>query len=168
MKRFLQKKAKTEYYLMTPEGYGLLKKDIEETKKKIKEVGIRKGEAAGPSSDWHDNAAYEQADQEERGLLFRLSHLKDKLFRAKIVDSKIKSSAEKVMIGNKVKVLFLKSNKEKTFVIVDQESADPTSNRISYGSPIGQALLKRKTGDIVNVLIPSGKEPIQIKILEIE
>jgi transcription elongation factor GreB len=55
---------------------------------------------------------------------------------------------------------------EKRYRIVGPDEADPTAGRISFQSPLGNSLMKRKVGDTVSVRRPAGE--IEIEILRIE
>jgi len=146
-------------YILTAEGYTKLKENIKKLGDEVKNIGIKKGEAAGPSSDWHDNPAYEELDSQERMFLQRLAALKDKLSMAEIVN--LPTNSEYVEIGSTVRILLLKNNKEQNFIITDPELVDPSENKISYQSPVGSKLISKKIGEIID--LPTGP----IKILDI-
>lgn len=146
-------------YVLTADGYNKLKADVERLERELKEIGIKKGEAAGPSSDWHDNPAYEELDGQERALLQKLSSLKEKLVAAKVVD--LPPHSDTVEIGTTVKILILENNKEQVFTITDPEMTNPTENKISYHSPVGSKLMGKKSNEIVD--LPIGK----VKILSV-
>ena len=55
---------------------------------------------------------------------------------------------------------------EDKFQIVAPEEADILENKVSFKSPLGEALLNKKKGDTVKVATPSGK--IEYKIINIE
>ena len=146
-------------YILTAEGYTKLKENIKKLGDEVKNIGIKKGEAAGPSSDWHDNPAYEELDSQERMFLQSLAALKDKLSMAEIVN--LPTNSEYVEIGSTVRILLLKNNKEQNFIITDPELVDPRENKISYQSPVGSKLISKKIGEIID--LPTGP----IKILDI-
>jgi transcription elongation factor GreA len=50
--------------------------------------------------------------------------------------------------------------------LVGPQEANPSKGRISHNSPIGEALLGHKVGDLVEAVTPSG--PIKLKIIRIE
>ena len=52
------------------------------------------------------------------------------------------------------------------FTVVGEWEADPTEKKISHESPLGRALMGKKSGDSVEVEAPAGK--ILYKILHIE
>ena len=60
-----------------------------------------------------------------------------------------------VAAGSKVKVKI--NGEEKDLTIVDPNSIDPATGRISYNSPIAQALIGAHPGDITNVTLPNGR-----------
>ena len=55
---------------------------------------------------------------------------------------------------------------EDKFQIVSPEESDILENKISFQSPLGEALLNKKKGDIVKINTPSGKT--EYKIIKIE
>ena len=54
---------------------------------------------------------------------------------------------------------------EQTFVLVGSSEADPAAGRISYSSPVGQALLGRRAGYDVNVQLP--RSEIRYRVREV-
>ena len=77
------------------------------------------------------------------------------LERARVVEDDA-VGGDTVGLGSIVKVKDLEADDEWEYTIVDASSADPGNDRISYSSPIGQALMKRKVGDKIVILIPAG------------
>lgn len=63
-----------------------------------------------------------------------------------------------------LKVTIKINNKIETYEIVGLKEADTQNNKISYESPMGKALLNKKTNDIVKVEIIN---PYNVKIIEI-
>jgi transcription elongation factor GreA len=57
------------------------------------------------------------------------------------------------------------SKDEEEYTLVGEGEADPLANRILTTSPMGQALLTHKVGDVVEVPVPKGK--LKFKVLEI-
>jgi transcription elongation factor GreA len=53
-----------------------------------------------------------------------------------------------------------------TYQVVGSAEVDPANDKISNESPVGQAILDHKKGDVVNVTTPSGKV-LQFTILSI-
>ena len=78
----------------------------------------------------------------------------------------IKESATKkgtVSLGSKVDFVDDDTNEEFTYEIVGTTEADVEAGRISNESPIGNALLGKKAGENVKVVVPAGITSITVK-----
>mgnify|MGYP003309011823 CR=1 FL=1 len=76
-------------------------------------------------------------------------------------------SNDKIGVGNTVKISYVDDPEEEDqYKIVGSQEADPFMSKISNESPIAQALLNKKVGDIVTVESPNGS--YQIEITEIK
>jgi transcription elongation factor GreA len=73
--------------------------------------------------------------------------------------------SSKALIHSKVKIKNLTLDKEMSFTLVADAEADITNGKLSVKSPIGNGILGKKVGDIVDIAIPNGK--LQLEILEI-
>jgi transcription elongation factor GreA len=67
-----------------------------------------------------------------------------------------------VEIGSRVRLRDLGTGEEFEFQIVGSAEADPTQNRISHKSPVGQAVLGRRPGEVVEVQTPGGRAVYEI------
>ena len=70
-----------------------------------------------------------------------------------------------VGVGNTVKVMNMTLNTEQTITIVGANEIDPKNMKISSDSPIGEALLGKKKGEIFEVEVPMGL--IKMQVLDI-
>ena len=68
-----------------------------------------------------------------------------------------------VQVGSQVTVD--KTGKELHFTIVGSTEADPVNGKISLESPLGQAMLNKKVGEVFEVDLPSAK--VEYKIIKI-
>jgi transcription elongation factor GreA len=102
--------------------------------------------------DLTENAEYEDAKNEQAFVEGRIATLEAMIKNATIIDAK--TSTEHVQIGSTVTVES-PDGKEK-FTIVGSAEARPAEGRISNESPVGRALLGRKTGETVVVRVPAG------------
>jgi transcription elongation factor GreA len=152
--------------VLTREGFEKLKTEIEYlSTEKRREVAGRIKEAR-EFGDIMENAEYDHAKNEQAMLEARISQLEDKLRSATIIDEK---SVEKdvVSVGSKVRVKDQKTGQSILYQIVGSAEADPADNRLSNESPVGQALLGHKRGDVVTVAVPRGPSR-KLKITKIE
>lgn len=73
---------------------------------------------------------------------------------------------DKVHILASVKVKNLNNKKEFNYTLVSPEEADLQKQKIAYTSPVGQALMGAKVGEVVTAKVPAGT--IKFEILSIE
>jgi transcription elongation factor GreA len=132
---------------LTNEGLKKLQKEYEYLiNEKRKEVAARIAKAR-EYGDINENSEYDTAREEQSFVEGRIIELEDILRNYKVIESGAKSDA--VQIGSRVKV---DVNGEKDeFVLVSSVEADPMQGKISNESPVGQALIGAKVGDVVTV-----------------
>jgi transcription elongation factor GreA len=119
---------------------------------------IRDAKAFG---DIAENPEYESAKNEQAFVEGRILELKSILGIATIVDD-TKAPTDEVGIGSVVTVRDLEMDEEWDYTIVGSVEADPDEDRISNESPIGQALLGHKAGEVVEIKIPAGTARYEI------
>ena len=61
----------------------------------------------------------------------------------------------------------LASDKKMTYTIVSPHEADIHEGKISIKSPIAQALLNKKVGDVVEVHVPAGVMKLRIENIQL-
>jgi transcription elongation factor GreA len=90
-----------------------------------------------------------------------------KLKNAKIVKEDKKSKGATVQLGTVVVLLEQdkKGATEETYTLVGSTEADAFNSKVSNESPIGQVLLEKKTGDVVEFQAPKGT--VKYKIVKI-
>jgi len=146
---------------LTQEGLEKLKKELEYLRNhKRKEIALRLKRAAD-FGDLSENAAYHEAKEAQADLENRIRELR-KTIGSAVVVKKNKNKGQ-VEIGSTVQVSS-KNGKEK-FKIVGEEESDPLKGKISYTSPLGEALLNKKEGEIVEIGTVGGK--VKYKIVKI-
>ncbi len=153
-------KGTPEY--LTKDKLDELKAELNDLKTFRRREIAEKLEFAKSLGDLSENAEYHQARDQQADIEDRIEQLEDIIKRAKIITGHHKGVIE---IGSKVKV---KKNggSETLFFIVGPEEADALTGKISFQSPIGEALLSHKVGDKVVVVTPRGE--CQYKILAID
>ncbi len=147
---------------LTKQGAENLKKELEELKNQKRPKAVERLSKARAMGDLSENSEYSAAKEELALVEGKIQEIEEVLKNAIIVE--INSNEQIVQIGNTV---IVEANKEKKqFQIVGEFEADPLNNKLSNNSPIGQALIGKKVGDIVEVNIPAGK--VFYKIIEIK
>src|ERR1700676_3405394 len=119
---------------------------------------ISKARAHG---DLSENAEYHAAKERQGMVNARLGQLRARLRELSMVDFD-RIPRDRVGLGSSVTVLDLDKNEEMQYKLVTSEQADVAKGQISTTSPIGRALLGKKVGDTVKVLIPGGTREMEI------
>jgi len=148
--------------LLTQEGYSSLVGQLKDLKKKQEHIITQIEEVAQPDESGEDGLAT-QLKEELEVLNDKIDDLENVLEDSKIISGDC--SRNQVEVGCKVKIK-VSGNLTKEFNIVSHLEADPKANKISDQSPLGVALLGKKTNDEVEVSAPIGK--LIYKILSIE
>lgn len=149
---------------LTPEGETRLRKELEELKGPRREALAKRLRFAIQQGDLSENADYIQAKEEQGFMEGRIQELTQILSNVVTIEEN-HGLRDSVDIGAKVTIQ--EGNyPEETYYLVGPTEADPRHGRISHKSPIGEALLNHKAGDMVSVVTPAGE--IRLKILKIE
>ena len=147
--------------ILTAEGYERLKSEIEYlSNEKRREVADRI-RIAREFGDIAENSEYDDAKNEQALLESRIARLKEQLRAARVIDT-TDIPKDVVSIGSKVKVKYVDDGETDEYEIVGSAEADPANNRLSNESPVGQAVLGHKKGDVVEVAAPAGSIKLQI------
>ena len=104
--------------------------------------------------DLSENAEYDAAKEEQADVEAQILKLEEMMRNAKIVAEE-EMTGEQVNLGLSVKIKDLKTKESFVYKIVGITDADPIENRISNQSPVGKALIGKKVGDKVDVVIES-------------
>ena len=150
--------------ILTNEGLKKLEDELQELKiVKRKEIAD-KIKVALSFGDLSENSEYDEAKNEQAFVEARIMQIENMLKNVKILEES-DVSTEKVSMGCIVKLLDLEFNEELSYQIVSSAESNPDQGRISDESPIGQSLLNKKIGEIIDVDAPVGI--LKFKILEI-
>lgn len=88
------------------------------------------------------------------------------LENARVIDkSKLKSDS--VGLLSKVRITNVAAGKSMDYTIVSPHEANLREGKISIKSPIAEALLGKKAGDIVDVRVPAGMIKLKIESVEL-
>ncbi len=145
--------ATQEKLPMLAEGQKMLIAEAQRLKAERPEV-IDAIEEARAHGDLSENAEYHAAKERQGQIEAMLADIEDRLSRAQVIDPTT-LSGDKIVFGATV-TLIDEDEKPIRYQIVGQTEADAKSGKISYNSPLGRALIGRKTDDEIEVTVPSG------------
>ncbi len=139
---------------------------LEDLRRQKVEVQERITTAAG-LGDLSENAEYHFAKEENRKIERELVDLEKKLRQVVVADTD-EVPDDMVFLGSTVKVKDVSDGEEMLVRIVGEvgaPDADSEVQDVSASSPMGDALMKTRVGDKVNVKAPRGS--MQFEVMEI-
>ncbi len=155
----------SSFMYISKEGLEKLKADLHYLKAEKRPEISKKISEARDFGDLKENAEYHAA-KEAMGLLeSKISQMEENIRRAKVVDTS-KVTNEQVAIYTTVVMKDLKRNQTVEYTLVSQEESDFRESKISTTSPVGNALLGKKAGEVVDIKVPAGI--MKYEILEIK
>ena len=153
--------AMAKQVLLTDEGLKKLETELEELKGNKRKEIADKIEVARSFGDLSENSEYDEAKNEQAIVEARIAELEATLRNVKILDED-DLTTEMIHVGSKIKVFDKEFDEEVSYQIVGSTEADPMHGRISDESPVGNALLGHKVGDVVDVEVPDGVVTFEI------
>ena len=151
---------------MSQEGYDKLVAELQQLENveypKVKEALVE----AREKGDLSENFEYHAARREQSRLLSKIRFKQRVLKYARVLDTK-QLVPDSVRLLTKVQLTNLDNNKGITYTIVSPHEADLHAMKISIKSPIAQALLGKKVGDIVEVHVPIGVQKLRIDNIQL-
>ena len=156
-----------EYIPMTRTGYNKLKAEMEHMETVLMPAIAEKIAHARAEGDLSENAEY-HAQREAQGLLqAKINLVKTKLSRANIIDPAT-LPRDQVSFGATVIVKDPDLGDEEVFTLVGAGEENYNEGRILTNSPLGQALIGRKIGEVVDVPAPKGTYQLEIVSIRFE
>ncbi len=145
---------------LTAEGLAEIKAEYDElinVKRPANIIAIKEARALG---DLSENADYDAARNEQAQIEGRIKKLEQMIENVVVIEE---SSKDKVALGSTVAIRYVDDEDETDeYKIVGSQEANPFASKISNESPIAQALLNRKVGEIVTVESPNGSYRVEI------
>lgn len=153
--------SKTQEFYLTPEGLQKIEEELDYLKNtRRKEVAQMIAEAKA-EGDISENAGYDEAKTAQGFLEGKIRDLENVLKFSVIIEEN-SGPATAVDIGRTVVIREVGTTFDEEYTIVGSVEADPANGRISHSSPMGSALLNKRTGDEVLVESPGGEIAFEI------
>lgn len=147
---------------MSQEGYDKLVAELQELEK-VELPKVRDAIAeARDKGDLSENFEYHAAKREQGKLLSRIRFKQKVLENARVIDKSLLNN-DCVGLLSQVEMTNLANNAHMAYTIVNSHEANLREGKISIKSPIGQALLNKKAGDVVEVRVPAGLLKLRIE-----
>lgn len=143
-----------------------LQEELHQLKTQARAEVARKIAEARSHGDLSENADYDAALHEQELLEIRIAKLEQLVSSAKVIDPSELPNDDRVYLFCTVRLLNDRTNSEMTFTLVSAAEADFERNLLSVTSPLGKALLGKRSGETVETRTPSGV--VRYRILSIE
>ncbi len=151
--------------LLTYAGLKALEEELHDLKVNRRREVAEKIKEAREQGDLSENAEYDAAKDEQRDIESRIEEIEKILKNVEVVVED-EVDLDRINVGCKVKLHDFEYDEDIELKIVGSTEANSLQGKISNESPVGKALIGAKTGDIVEVEIPSGTTRYQV--LEIQ
>ncbi len=153
-------------FFFTKEGLEKIEEELEYLKSVARAEVAAKIKVALGYGDLSENAEYDHAKNEQAKLEEKIAKLENMIRNAVIIEEE-KLDKDVIHVGSKVTVYEKESDDEDEYTIVGSAEADPLEGKISNESPIGNALLGKKVGDIVSIEVPDGIINYEVRAISI-
>jgi transcription elongation factor GreA len=145
---------------LTPDG----KVELERERELLREIKrpelLTRVQELSSEGDVSDNSEYEDVKEELIQLDSRIRDIENILQDAEVIEPA--DTGGLIQFGSTVTIVDAE-NIEETWTIVGEHEANPRLGKISDKSPVGAALLGKRSGETVNVSAPGGETAFTIK-----
>lgn len=149
--------------VMTKDGFNKMVDEYQRLRGDEMKEHLQNLSDAREKGDISENAEYEVAKAALDDLHVKIKRIGEMLNNAQIVDGVVDNGTVQLLTW--VKIKNTKTNKEVEYKIVPENESSLKENKISSESPIGSALIGKKTNDKVKVKVPAGD--LEFEILNI-
>ena len=146
---------------VTNEGLQKLQDELKYLKEVKRQEVVAAIALALSYGDLSENSEYDEAKAEQGKVESRIHELEELLKTVIVIDEQ-DIQTDVVNIGAIVTVFNKNVAKEIEYTIVGATEANPLKGKISDRSPIGKAIMGKKTGDSVDVETPAGMITVEI------
>ena len=126
-----------------------IEEEIEYRKLVVRKEAIEAVKEARAHGDLSENFEYHAAKKDKNQNESRIRYLERMLKSAKVISDE--SKEDEVGLNNKVTVYYEEDDETETYKLVTSVRGSSLNGRISIESPIGKAILGRKSGERVYV-----------------
>ncbi len=148
--------------ILTREGLKRYEDELHELKVIRRKEVAQKIKEAREQGDLSENAEYDAAKDEQRDIEARIEELEKILKNVEVVDEE-DVTADRIMIGSRVRIYDVEFDEELSYKIVGSTEANSIKGKISNESPVGKALIGAHVGDTVTVHTPAGESAYRVR-----
>jgi len=116
--------------------------------------------------DLKENAEYHAAREQQSFCEGRITEIETKLAESEVIDIGKIEPMGKVIFGTTVTLYNLDSEDSFRYQIVGEDEADVPAGKISVISPIARAIMGKREGEEVVVIVPAGELNYEVEKIE--
>jgi len=116
--------------------------------------------------DLKENAEYHAAREQQSFCEGRITEIETKLAESEVIDIGEIEPMGKVIFGTTVTLFNLDSEDSIRYQIVGEDEADVPAGKISVISPIARAIMGKREGEEVVVIVPAGELNYEVEKIE--
>jgi transcription elongation factor GreA len=147
---------------LTVIGAERLRAELHEMKTVQRPAVIAAIAEARSHGDLSENAEYDAAKERQSFVEGRIAELEGKISNAQVINPALLDADGACVFGATIDLEDMASGTVVTYQIVGDDEADIKQGKISIGSPIARALIGKYSGDVAEVLAPSGVREYEI------
>jgi len=151
--------SNTEEIYVTEQGLEEMKRELEYLQQEKRPAVIEALKEARALGDLSENAEYDAARSEQAEVEAKIANLSQMIENAVVITE---AGTDVVSIGNTVEVEYIEDGDKEIYTIVGRTEADPFENKISNESPIANAIMGLKIGEVAKVSSPNGEYEVKV------
>ncbi|MFW2382857.1 MAG: GreA/GreB family elongation factor [Acidimicrobiales bacterium] len=152
-------------FQLSQEAFDRLEREFDDLTNRGRIEIAQKIETARELGDLSENGDYHAAKEEQGKMEGRIAQLGVMLENAQIVE--VDSTSQEVQAGCVVGITYEGDEDVETYLIGSIEEKREDVDVMSPGSPIGQALLGAKVGDVVSYDAPGGSLSVEVISIDV-
>ena len=149
---------------LTAAGYKKLEEELDNLIHVVSEEVKAQLAEARAQGDLSENADYDAARNKQAEVEARIKEIEYILNNSELIAEGGKNK-NRVSLGSVVTLKFVENGKVDTFMIVGTVESDPFNKKISIDCPLGEAIVGKTVGDIVDI---KSIKPYKVEILKLE
>ena len=144
---------------ITAEGLEALQAELAELEGPARQEIARQIKTAREWGDLKENAEYHAAKEAQAHLETKILRLRDRIKNAQVLEN---TAGDVVGFGSTVEVTDETSGKTTTYRLVASPEADLGQGKLSVESPVANALVGKRAGDVGVVATPRGERRLKV------
>jgi transcription elongation factor GreA len=148
---------------MTAEELENVRRELRELESSGRAAIAARIKTAREWGDLKENAEYHAAKDDQAHLETRIALLKERVRKVTVVETP--GSTDTVEHGSTVAYTDRSNNREYSYRIVSPHDARPAEGTLSVASPVAQALIGSRVGDVVEVDTPRGIRELAVQAI---